>query len=225
MIDATDAPPAGQGGLSRRHLLGGGTMAGAALLLAACGSDSEDSSTDTTAGDDDETTSTTKAQAAAGDAKVAELAAGLEVLAVGTYKAALDAATGGKLGAVPPAVATYVKTAMGHHQEALDAWNEVITAAGGTEVTTPNATLKPTVDAAFAKVKDVTGAAELALLLEQIAAQTYLAALPKIQDAEARKLATSIQTVDQQHQAILLFTLGKYPVPDVFQKTDKAVTA
>lgn len=49
-----------------------------------------------------------------------------------------------------------------------------ITVAGGMEVTAPNA-FKPTVDAQFAKVKDVTGAAMPVLILEQIAAQIYLA--------------------------------------------------
>ena len=215
-----------QRGFSRRRLLVGGAAGAAAVVLAAC---SDDKSTTTAAGGSTSSTtsdsSSTTSGAAAGDSAIATLAAGLEVLAVSTYKSALDAATAGKLGAVPPAVATYVKTAMGHHQEHLDAWNKVISTAGGTEITTPNAKLKPTVDAQFAKVTDVTGVANLALMLEQIAAQTYLAALPKLQSSEARTLACSIQTVDQQHQAILLFALGKYPVPEVFQKTDMAVTS
>ncbi len=44
---------------------------------------------------------------AAGDAKVAALAASLEVLAVSTYTSALAAAQADTLGAVPEAVATY----------------------------------------------------------------------------------------------------------------------
>ena len=49
------------------------------------------------------------------------LAASLEVLAVNTYGAALDAATSGALGDVPPAVAEFVTTAQAHHQAHLDA--------------------------------------------------------------------------------------------------------
>jgi hypothetical protein len=167
---------------------------------------------------------TTKLDPAA-NLKVANLAAGLEVLAVGTYKAALDAATAGKLGTVPPAVGQFVTTAMAQHQAHLDAWNKVITGAGSAAVTAPNATLKPTVDAAFAKVTDVAGAAKLALMLEQIASATYLSAQNVLSDAAAIQLAGSIQIIDAQHAAILHYVLGEYPVPDVFAKVDMAAAA
>ncbi len=227
--------------LSRRHLLAGAGVLGASLVAAACGSStSTKASPTTTTGSTTaptpkpttaattaatNTTATTAAPPANVDAKIATLAAGLEVLAVGTYKAALDAAGAGKLGDVPPAVAEYVKVSMAQHQAHLDAWNAVITAAGGTKVTAPNATLKPTVDATFAKVTDVTGAATLALMLEQIASATYLSAQKVLTDKSAIKLAGSIQIIDAQHAAILLYVLGKYPVPDVFAKTDLAAAA
>lgn len=208
--------------VSRRRFLIGAGAVGVAAVAAACGSDDDPA---VESGGEGDTTTTAKdgeATGANGDVEVAKVAAGLEVLAVATYKAAGEAAAANKLGAVPPAVGEFVKTAMGHHQEHLDAWNKVITGAGGSAVTEPNAKLKPVVDAEFAKVKDVAGAANLALMLEQIAAQTYLKVLPTLKSADAVKLAGSIQAVDQQHQAILLFALGKYPVPDTFQKTEMA---
>lgn len=219
---AADAPSIS---LSRRKFLVASSVTGLALVAAACGGDDGNAGVDAGA----ETGGTNPPagggdKVASGDAAVATFAAGLEVLAVGTYKAALDAATANKLGPVPPAVAEYVKTAMAHHQEHLDAWNKVLKGAGGTEVTTPDAKLKPVVDAEFAKVKDVAGAAKLALTLEDIAAQTYLKAIPSLQSKDAIKLAGSIQAVDQQHVAILNFALGTYPVPETFQKTDKAAT-
>ena len=232
--------------LSRRTLLGGAAVIGAGLVASACGSSSKSASTSaagtsTTASATPTTTASTTAStttasvapatgdtAAAGggvDIKVANLAASLEVLAVGTYKAALDAATAKKLGAVPPAVGEFVTKAMAQHQMHLDAWNKVITGAGGKAVTEPNATLKPTVDAAFAKVTDVTGAAKLALMLEEIAAATYLSAQSVLTDKDAMMLAGSIQIVDAQHAAILHYVLGEYPVPDVFAKTTLAAKA
>ncbi len=211
----------GSKSVSRRGFLVGAGAVSVAVVAAACGSDDK-KSTDTGDTGASGTTDTTAAKGGGGDVEVAKVAAGLEVLAVGTYKAAAEAAGAGKLGPVPPAVGEFVKTALGHHQEHLDAWNKVITGAGGTAVTEPNAKLKPTVDAAFAKVTDVGGAAKLALMLEQIAAQTYLKVLPTLESKDAIKLAGSIQAVDQQHQAILLFALGMYPVPDTFQKTDMA---
>jgi hypothetical protein len=235
--------------LTRRHILAGAAVIGAGLVAAACGSDSNDAvatspstggstpatdpaavdttmGTDTTIGADTTVgADTTMAPAGNVDLDVAMLAASLEVLAVGTYTAALDAATTGALGEVPPAVAEFVTVAMAQHQEQLDAWNGVITGAGGEAVTEPNATLKPTVDDAFAKVTDVTGAAELALMLEQIAAATYLNAQNVLTDKDAIMLAGSIQIIDAQHVSILLYVLGEYPVPDVFAKVDMAAAA
>lgn len=207
--------------VSRRGFLVGAAAVGVGAFAAACGTD-DDPAVESGAANDTSTTVGEAKDDGGGDVEVAKVAAGLEVLAVATYKAAGEAAGANKLGPVPPAVGEYVKTAMGHHEEHLDAWNKVITGAGGTAVTEPNAKLKPVVDAEFAKVKDVGGAANLALMLEQIAAQTYLKVLPTLKSKDAIKLAGSIQAVDQQHQAILLFALGQYPVPDTFQKTEKA---
>ena len=205
--------------VSRRGFLIGAGAVGVAAVAAACGSDDDPA---VESGSEGDTSTTAAGGDANADVEVAKVAAGLEVLAVATYKAAGEAAGANKLGPVPPAVGEFVKTAMGHHQEHLDAWNKVITGAGETAVTEPNAKLKPVVDAEFAKVKDVGGAAKLALMLEEIASQTYLKVLPTLKSADAVKLAGSIQAVDQQHVAILYFALGQYPVPDTFQKTEKA---
>lgn len=221
--------PGPDGLQSRRWLLGAAAAVAAGSVLAAC---SKDDKTDVTAGSSSSitsapatsaaSTSTTVAAGAAGDLKVAALAAGLEVLAVDTYAAALAAATAGKIGTVPPAVATFATTVMGHHKMALETWNKVLVGAGMKAVTTAPTSLKATVDTEFAKIKDVTGVATLALLLEQTAADTYLSATQSLTGKDALTLAGALQSVDQEHAAILLYVLGKYPVPDVFQKTTKA---
>ncbi len=226
--------------LTRRTILAGAGAIGASLVAAACGQTKNITTTggapapaNVPAGPAAVPAKVPAAAPAAApvvarapsadDVKIAQLAAGLEVLAVGTYKAALDAAGAGKLGAVPAAVGEFVTTAMKQHQAQLDAWNKVLTSNGATAVTVPNATLKPTVDAAFAGVKDVGGAAMLALMLEEIAAATYLSAQSVLTDKDAIKLAGSIQIIDAQHAAILLYVLGNYPVPDVFAKVEMAV--
>jgi hypothetical protein len=214
---------------NRRGFLALVGVGAAGVALAACSSDNTTSTGNTSAPSTTgapTTTAmkpgTTMAPGGGGDLEVAALAAGLEVLAVNTYRAALDAATAGKLGAVPPAVAEYVTTAESHHQAALDAWNEVLTGAGETAVDTPPADLEKMVNEAFGKVTDVGGAAELALMLEQTAAATYQKAIPTLEAKEAIELAGSIQVVDAQHVAILLFVLGQYPVPDTFASTEMA---
>ena len=225
--DNPDAVTAPAGLHRRRFLLGAGVVAGGAVL-AACGGDDDDATTATTAGGaattggDDNTTSTSGSGDASGDAAVAMLAASLEVLAVNTYGAALDAATGGALGDVPPAVAEFVTTAQAHHQAHLDTWNGVLEAAGAEAVTEPPADLEATVNEQFGQVTDVVGAARLALMLEETAAATYLSAIPTLESADAIGTAGSILCIDRQHAAVLRFVLGEYPVPEVFASTEMA---
>jgi len=159
-----------------------------------------------------------------GDLDIAAVAASLEVLAVNTYGAALDAAGAGSLGDVPPAVGEFVTVVQGQHQEALDAWNGVLTGAGRPAVTEPPADLAAQVNEMFGMVTDVVGAAQLALTLESIAAATYLSALGSLQSEAGIALAGSIQPIDRQHMAVLTFVLGMYPVPEVFAPVDMAYT-
>ena len=208
---------------NRRRFFGAVGAMGAAAILAACGDD-DDTATDDTSSTDGDDTTTTAGGGGGGDVAIAEFAASLEVLAVNTYGAGIDAATAGDLGEVPPAVVEFATKAQSNHQAHLDAWNDVITSNDGEEVTEPPADLEEQINGRFAEVTDVPGLATLALDLEMIAADTYLSVLPKLSAPESRRLAGSIQATDRQHQAILYFALGKYPVPEVFQGTDKAVS-
>lgn len=214
---------------SRRTFLMGVGAAVGGLALAAC-SKSKKSSTGTSGGGT--STSSGEATSAAGggnealtgDLAVAAVAASLENLAVQTYQAGLDAATAGKLGAVPPAVATFAKTAQAQHKDHAAAWNSILTGAGKQAITGVDVTVKDAVvTPGFAAVKDVPGLAKFALGLEDVAAATYLNAIQNaIKDPGGIKVAASIQPVEMQHSAILRFVLGMYPVPDTFAKTDGA---
>jgi len=164
-----------------------------------------------------------------GDLAVAAVAASLENLAVYAYNAGLTAATAGKLGTVPPAVATFATTVKGQHTQHAAAWNGVLSAAGKQKVTVTNPTLTPTVQSDFAKVTDVSGLAQLALTLETIAAQTYQAETAKLKSSAAIGLSSSIQPVEMQHIAILYYVLGEYPgsqsstgTPLAFNPTNQA---
>ena len=144
------------------------------------------------------------------------MAASLENSGIATYMAGIKAATAGKLGTVPPAVVTFAETAMAQHEDHQKAWNAVLTAAGKQPVTAVDPVLQPTINAAFAKVTNVTGLAELALVVENTAGETYQNALSVIKSPAGIKTAASIQPVEFQHAAILYFVLGKYPVPNAF---------
>ena len=195
----------------RGFLIGAGAVVGGAVL-AACGSSSSPTPTTTPAGSG----SGSGSAKLTGDLAVAALAAGLENLAVAAYGDVLTAAGAGKLGTVPPAVATFVTTVKGQHTQHAQAWNSAIVAAGHPAVTGPDQALVPTVDKAFTKVTDVAGAARLALTLEDIAAATYQSAISAVTATSSIKVAASIQPVEMQHAAILHFVLGQYPVPDAF---------
>ena len=147
---------------------------------------------------------------------VAALAASLENLAVAAYGDVLTAAAAGKLGTVPPAVATFATTVKDQHSQHAQAWNSAITAAGNSAITTPDPVLTPVITADFKKVTDVPGAAKLALMLEDVAAATYQSAIGAVKAASSVKVAASIQPVEMQHAAILNFVLGQYPVPNAF---------
>jgi hypothetical protein len=165
-----------------------------------------------------------------GDLAVAAVAASLENLAVFAYSAGLAAATAGKLGAVPPAVATFATTVKGQHTQHAAAWNGVLKANGKAKVSVTNPTLTPVVQADFAKVTDIPGLARLAITLETIAAQTYQAETAMLKSSAAIGLSSSIQPVEMQHIAILYYVLGEYPgaqtssgAPIAFNPTTMAV--
>ncbi|MFI5534035.1 ferritin-like domain-containing protein [Kitasatospora sp. NPDC051853] len=211
----------------RRFLMGLGGV-GAALVLAACSSDPKTTNAVTSpsaSGGSAKASASASASASGqytGDLKVVALATALENQAVGAYQAALDAATAGKLGTVPPAVATFVTTAMAQHADHAKAWNAVLTGAGKPAITDVPLSNQADVTAALGKVTDVGGVAELALQLEDQAAQTYLFATYNVTSPAGIATAATIAPVEAMHAAILHYVLGQYPVPDDFLPVDKA---
>lgn len=198
----------------RTFLLGAAGVGAGGALLAACGSSSKTSSPTTVAPQSATTgggSSSSTSGALSGDLAVAATAASLENLGVYAYKAGITAATAGKLGTVPPAVVTFAKTAMMQHEDHAKAWNSALTGAGKPAVTATDPALTPTVNAAFAKVTNVTELAQLALLVENIAAQTYQGAIPALSATSSIGVAATIHPVEMQHAAILYYVLGQYP--------------
>ncbi len=197
---------------NRRGFFAVGGAVAAAALLAACGDDDDsgDASPGTT--DAPEDTTTTEASGGGDDVAIATFAAGLELLAANTYAAALEAASSGALGEIPPAVAEFATTAQSQHQAASDALAE---AAGGITPEVP-ADIEKVVNEGFAEVSDVPGLAMFAREFENQAASTYIDVIPKLESEAAIQLAGSILPITRQRIAILDFVLGEYPVPETF---------
>jgi hypothetical protein len=204
---------------TRRNFLRGGLVTAGALgggmVVAACG------------GSGSAATPTGVASRAAAepvDLVVARLAASLEVLAVNTYETVLTAAGKGALGAVPPAIGTFVTTAKMQHADHQNAWNAALTGAGEQPQTAPDPHYDKVVNAALPNVKTVADAAKLALTLETVAVETYTAGSALVTVKANRLVALTIAPVEAQHVAILNYVLGQYPVPDSFIKTDMAAS-
>lgn len=158
-----------------------------------------------------------------GDLKIVAVAAALENLAVTAYSGALKLAGQGQLGKVPPAVATFVQTAMKQHADHADAWNGVLTKAGKPAVTGAPLTITADQVKMLNAAKSVPEVAKLALGLENSAAQTYTFAAANVSDAGGIMTAATIQPVETMHAAILSLVLGDYPVPDSFIGVQQAV--
>ncbi len=214
------------GPLTRRRFLARTALAaGVAVAAGACSDD--DDGGDGGVGQP----ATTRRSTIAPDLAVAELGARLERLAIDAYDATLAATGGGRLATLPPALAELMATARAHHQVHLDSWNDVLRAGGLPDVTEPHASLKPMIDRLREQVTDWAGTARLALVLEDVAAQTYNRAIPTLKNPDAVRLAARMQVVDQQHLSVLRFMLGLYPVGSgevqesrAFHPTDRAAS-
>jgi Ferritin-like domain len=207
--------PAGR----RTFLMG---MGGVVVLgtAAACSSSTNNK---TAAGAGGTTAPSTAAAIYDGDLKVVALAAALENLAVTAYRGALTKAGRGDLGKVPPAVATFVTTAMKQHQDHSAAWNSVLKKAGKPTISGAPLTITKDHVAMLNAAKSVPDVAKLALALENAAAETYTFAAINVTDVGGIMTAATIQPVETMHAAILSFVLGEYPAPVSFIGTSKAV--
>ncbi|MGH3793811.1 MAG: ferritin-like domain-containing protein [Pseudonocardiaceae bacterium] len=206
---------------SRRMFVLGAAGAVALGAAAACSSGSSGSSGSTGAAPT--STPAGGGEIYTGDLKVVALAAALENLAVTAYGGALKKAGAGQLGTVPPAIGTFVQTAMKQHADHAQAWNAVLTKAGKPAITDAPLTITPTQVNMLNAAKSVPDVAKLALNLENAAAQTYTFATANVSDPGGIMTAATIQPVETMHAAILSFVLGQYPVPDSFIGVDNAV--
>jgi hypothetical protein len=141
--------------------------------------------------------------AGATDVQILQTAASIEALAVATYQTALTLPFigGASANAVVKAFAT---TTMQQHQQHLTAFNAAVTTLGGTAQTNPDPALLKVVNAAKPGLTGPGPVVALALELEQGAAETYVADVAALSDANAKKVTASIMGVEAQHAAVLL---------------------
>jgi hypothetical protein len=137
------------------------------------------------------------------DVQILQTASSIEVLAVATYKTALTLPFIGGSSA-NPVVKAFATTTMGQHSQHLQAFNAAITGLGGKSQTNPDPVLAKVVQAAVPGLTSPAPVVALALELEEGAAETYVADVAALSDANAKKVTASIMGVEAQHASILL---------------------
>ena len=137
---------------------------------------------------------------AALDVQILQTASSLEILAVATYEAALGLpfiADGN------PVVRTFAETTMAQHDEHRSAFQDQTNALGGTVQDQPNARYQQVVMDATPGLTDPVAVVDLAMALEEVATDTYLADIKLLSDGELRRLMGSVMGVEAQHLCTL----------------------
>ncbi len=132
--------------------------------------------------------------------QILQTASSLENLAVATYGAALGLPFIADGNAV---VKAFAETTMEQHQEHSDAFNAFAVSLDGSEQTGTNDKYQAVVDDAVPTLTDPAKVVELAMALEQVATQTYVANMALLEDSEAKALMASVMGVEAQHLAVL----------------------
>lgn len=179
-------------GAVRKSLIAGGSLATAAFGAALMGLTASAAFADTPT-----------------DVQMLQTAAAIENLAVSTYKTALTLPyIGGN--SANTVIKAFAQTTMAQHAQHAQAFNAAATALGGKAQTNPDPKYVPVVNNAVASItKDDPSAGALAVVglaitLENVAAETYVANCSKYSDTNAKKVTASIMGVEAQHVATLL---------------------
>lgn len=137
------------------------------------------------------------------DIQMLQTAASIEVLAVSTYKTALTLPFIGGSSA-NPVVKAFASTTMAQHAQHLAAFNAATQRLGGKTQDNPDPKYAAVVKAALPSIHGPADVVGLALKLEMVAAQTYVADVEALSDLQARKTTASIMGVEAQHVSVLL---------------------
>ncbi len=132
--------------------------------------------------------------------QILQTAASLENLAVATYGAALGLPFIKSGNAV---VKKFAETTMGQHKEHGQAFNAMAKTLKGAEQTKTNPKYQKVVDDALPTLTDPAKVVDLAMALEQVATETYVANMALLEDKDSKALMASVMGVESQHLAVL----------------------
>ena len=136
------------------------------------------------------------------DVQMLQTAASIENLAIATYDTALTLDFIGGASA-NPVVKAFVQKTKEQHQQHAEAFNAAVTRLGGKAQDQPDPVLLGVVNNAKPSLTGPAQVVDLAIELEDGAAQTYVANTGTYSNKNARTVAASIMGVEAQHVAIL----------------------
>lgn len=136
------------------------------------------------------------------DVQMLQTAASIETLAVATYQTALTLDFIGG-GSANPVVKAFVMKTMSQHSDHLQAFNAAVTKLGGKAQMMPDPVLLGVVNQAKPGLTGPGPVVDLAIELENGAAETYVKDVEQLTSKDARSVTASIMGVEAQHVAIL----------------------
>ena len=142
------------------------------------------------------------------DIQILQTAASIENLAINTYTTALTLPYIGGSSA-NGVVKAFVTTTLSQHRQHDKAFGSALKALGGAAQNSPDPKYVPIVNSAVAAItKDSTTAGlmavvDLAMTLENVAAETYVNNCSMLSDSNAKAIMASIMGVEAQHVAVL----------------------
>lgn len=134
------------------------------------------------------------------DVQILQTASSLERLAVNTYQTALTLPfikSGNQV------IVKFAQTTMEQHDQHRRAFQAQTTALGGKVQDNPNPKYGPVVANAAPGLKTADDVVKLAMTLEQVARDTYLADLTQFTDKQSQMLMATVMGVETQHLATL----------------------
>lgn len=205
---------------ARRAFFAGSAVLAAGAVLAACGPSKVkqvpvSGSTPTTL----KTTTTTAPGSSKENVTLISTGQSVELLAIQTYQKALDS------GIVKTAsVIDTIKLFQSQHRDHSGLLSATLRQLGAPDVTQPNQFLQTeVVDKAVSELTDEKSVIDLALVLENTAAATYVKSTGILTTPELRQTVMSIGGVEARHVAVLNGALGNAQVPTPFFRTKDAV--
>lgn len=134
------------------------------------------------------------------DVEILQTAASIENLLIDAYASLLEVAP---MAEANPGLRQFAEATVAHHREHVELYNDQVEALGGESQDAAHPGFRALVDESLPEISDAADVIELAVRLEQIATDTYVANMALLEDTTALDSTASIMGVEAQHVSML----------------------